>query len=60
MAPRICTSCYEPHITTDWYMIEYGHKQRGEIECRDAHEDRVRRETREMIYPVPDSKAANR
>lgn len=47
MRPRICTSCPEPHETTDWYVIvERGPKQRGKVECREAHELRIRRETR--------------
>lgn len=47
MAPRICMSCFEPHITTDWYVVnEYRHPHRGDVECAEAHEDRIRRETR--------------
>jgi hypothetical protein len=39
--PRICTACDEPHVTRDWYL------DRGDVECAVAHEDRLRRETRE-------------
>lgn len=60
MPPRICTSCDEPHITTDWYVInDRGHKQRGDVECREAHEDRVRRETRDMVRYSPDHKGVS-
>ena len=53
MAPRICTSCDQPHITTDWYVInEHRHPHRGDIECADAHELRVLRETRSHIELV--------
>jgi hypothetical protein len=38
---RLCTSCDTPHVTADWY------RSRGGIECKRAHEDRIRRETRE-------------
>jgi len=60
MVPRFCTSCPEPHITTDWYRIEPCHPRRGEIECAEAHENRIRRETRLVLtFPktVPDDDA---
>lgn len=51
MAPRICTSCDEPHITIDWYVItEYPHPRRGDIECAQAHELRVLRESRLVLH----------
>ena len=54
MAPRICTSCDEPHITRDWYVIaEYNHPNRGDVECAPAHEDRIRRETRSLVLTFP-------
>ena len=54
MAPRICTSCDLPHITTDWYVInEHRHPHRGDLECADAHENRIRRETRLVIFSAP-------
>lgn len=52
MPSRICTSCHEPHITTDWYIIEWGSKHAGDIECADAHENRIRRETR-LVFVFP-------
>jgi len=58
MPPRICTSCEEPHVTTDWYVIaEHKHPRRGEVECKPAHEDRIRRELRSTIDPPqPDAR----
>jgi hypothetical protein len=48
VAPRICTSCDVPHVTSDWYVVaEHKHPLRGEVECREAHEDRIRREVRD-------------
>jgi hypothetical protein len=47
MTSRLCTSCEVPHVTTDYYVIEATHPLRGEVECSLAHEDRIRRETRD-------------
>lgn len=47
MPPRTCTSCDTPHVTIDWYVIdERGHRKRGQVECREAHEKRIAREVR--------------
>lgn len=51
MTSRVCTSCDEPHLATDWYQIEGDHPRAGEIECGAAHEDRVRREVRDFMTP---------
>jgi hypothetical protein len=49
MQERICTSCDEPHVTRNWYVIkEINHPRRGDVECKPAHEDRIRRESREV------------
>jgi len=54
MPPRICTSCEEPHITTDWYpVMRHDRPEHGAVECSLAHEARVRRETRDLVYPLP-------
>jgi hypothetical protein len=48
MAPRICTHCLLPHVTTDWYVIdEHKHPCRGDVECVDAHERRIVEEVRD-------------
>lgn len=58
MPPRICTCCHPPHVTSDWYVItESKHPQKGQVECRQAHEDRVRREVRETIRRSPKEEA---
>jgi hypothetical protein len=44
---RLCTHCPTPHVTGDFYVIdERGHPCHGDVECREAHEIRVPRETR--------------
>jgi hypothetical protein len=49
MIPRLCTCCHTPHLTTDWYEIEPWHPLAGQIECGQAHEDRIRREVRDLL-----------
>lgn len=50
-AKKICTCCQEPHETSDYYYItDLSHPRGGAIECRQAHEDRIRRETRDAVY----------
>jgi hypothetical protein len=48
MSPRTCTSCPFPHVTTDWYRIEYAHPRHGEYECAEAHERRIPIEVRDF------------
>jgi hypothetical protein len=48
VSPRICTSCPLPHVTTDWYQIEYNHPRRGETECAAEHERRIPLEVRDF------------
>jgi hypothetical protein len=53
MPPQICTVCDEPHLTSDWYIVnEFKHPLRGQVECREAHEVRVRRELADARTPT--------
>jgi len=60
MAPRLCTSCLVPHVTTDWYVIEYAHPRRGDIECAPAHERRIFLEVRDFGTKAPPAAACGR
>jgi len=60
MSPRLCTSCLIPHVTTDWYVIEFAHPRRGEIECAPAHERRICLEVRDFGTARPPAAACGK
>jgi hypothetical protein len=50
--PRFCEHCFPPHVTTDYYITDLG------VECRDAYELRIARESRRDPTPRrPEDKA---
>jgi hypothetical protein len=57
--PLICTACPVPHPTRDFYF-HIPKWPLSIVECREAHEARVRRETREQVYATPDKRSQDK
>lgn len=57
---RICTACWLPHLTPDWYTVEPYHPRAGQIECAPAHERRIPLEVRDFGERSPPANSKKR